>query len=88
MGAHHLPIQMGRHLRLPRSMRVCHMCHSGAVCDERHVLMECSALLDLRVAFAPLIAEASGIMARLVWADDQPLVSKYIIACLNRAESR
>ena len=87
MGAHHLPIQMGRHLRLPRGMRVCHMCHSGAICDERHVLMECSALLDLRVAFAPLIAEASGIMARLVWADDQPLVSKYIIACLNRAES-
>ena len=42
---------------------------------KRHVLMECSALLDLRVAFAPLIAEASGIMARLVWADDQPLVS-------------
>ena len=87
MGAHHLPIQMGRHLRLPRGMRVCHMCHSGAICDERHVLMECSALLDLRVTFAPLIAEASGIMARLVWADDQPLVSKYIIACLNRAES-
>ena len=41
------------------------------MCDERHVLMECSALLDLRVTFAPLIAEASGIMARLVWADDQ-----------------
>ena len=24
----------------------------------------------------PLIAESSGIMAQLVWADDQPLVSK------------
>ena len=41
MGAHHLPIQMGRHLRQPRSMRVCHMCHSGALCDERHILLEC-----------------------------------------------
>ena len=58
------------------------------MCDERHVLMECSALADLRVAFAPLIAECSGIMARLVWANDQPLVSKYIIACLDRAEVR
>ena len=75
------------HLRLPGAMRVCHMCHSGAICDERHVPTECSGLLDLRVAFSPLIAEASGIMARLVWADDQPLVSKHIIACLNQAES-
>ena len=38
------------------------------MCDERHVLMECSAPVDLRVlrdAFALLIAEASGIMAKL-----------------------
>ena len=86
MGAHHLPVQMGRHLRQPRSMRVCHMCHSGALCDERHVLLECPALGDLRSQYAPLIAESSGIMAKLVWADDQPLVSKYIIACLDRSE--
>ena len=52
------------------------MCGSGAMCDERHVLMECSALADLKVAFAALIAECSGIMAKLVWANDQPLVSK------------
>ena len=35
----------------------------------------------------PTQCVGSGIMARLVWADDKPLVSKYIIACLNRAES-
>ena len=86
MGAHHLPIQMGRHLRQPRSMRVCHMCHSGALCDERHILLECPALGDLRSQYAPLIAESSGVMAQLVWADNQPLVSKYIIACLDRSE--
>ena len=72
MGAHHLPIQMGRHLRQPRSRRVCHMSHSGALCDERHVFLECPALDDVRIKFAPLIAESSGIMALLVWADDQP----------------
>ena len=58
----------------------------GALCDERHVLLECPALGDLRSQYAPLIAESSGIMAKLVWADDQPLVSKYIIACLDRSE--
>ena len=67
-------------------MRVCHMCHSGALCDERHILLECPALGDLRSQFAPLVAESSGVMAQLVWADDQPLVSKYIIACLDRSE--
>ena len=41
---------------------------------------------DLRSQYAPLIAESSGVMAQLVWADDQPLVSKYIIACLDRSE--
>ena len=44
-----------------------HMCGSGAMCDELHVLMECSALADTRISFAQLIAECSGIMAKLVW---------------------
>ena len=39
-----------------------------------------------RSQYAPLIAESSGVMAQLVWADDQPLVSKHIIACLDRSE--
>ena len=67
MGARHLPIQMGRHLRQPRSMRVYHMCHSGALCDERHILMECPALGDVRSQYAPLIAESSGIMAQTLY---------------------
>ena len=28
--------------------------------------------------------ECSGVMARLVWARNQPMVSRYIIACLDR----
>ena len=58
------------------------MCHTGALGDERHMLLECPALADLRDEFSPLIAECSGVMARLVWA--QPMVSRYIIACLDR----
>ena len=72
------------------SRRVCHMCHLGAICDKRHVLQECPALADVRVVFTPFaplivaIAEGSGIMAQQIWADDQPSLSKYIIACLIR----
>ena len=83
-GSHLLPIEQGRHLCLPRRRRVCRLCHTGALGDERHMLLECPALADLRDEFSPLVAECSGVMARLVWARDQPMVSRYIIACLDR----
>ena len=79
-----LPIEQGRHLRLPRHRRVCRLCHTGALDDERQMLLECPALAHLRDEFSPLIAECSGVMARLVWARNQPMVSGYIIACLDR----
>ena len=84
MGSHLLPIEQGRHLRLPRHRRVCRLCHTGALGDERHMLLECPALADLRDEYSPLVAGCSGVMARLVWARNQPMVSRYIIACLDR----
>ena len=64
--------------------RVCRLCHTGALGDEGHMLLKCPALADLRDDFSFLIAECSGVMARLVWARNQPMVSRYIIACLDR----
>ena len=84
MGSHLLPIEQGCRLRLPRHRRVCRLCHTGALDDERHMLLECPALADLRDEYSPLVAECSGVMARLVWARNQPMVSRYIIACLDR----
>ena len=48
------------------------------------MLLECPALADLRDEVYPLITEYSGVMARLIWARKQPMVSRYIIACLDR----
>ena len=84
MGAHMLPIEQGRHVRLPRSRRVCRLCRAGALGDERHMLLECSALAGLRQQYSALMSECSGVMARLVWAQDQPLVCRYLIACLDK----
>ena len=67
-----------------RVVKVLAYIHTGH--SALHALLECPALGDLRSQYAPFISESSGIMARLVWADDQPLVSKYIIACLDRSE--
>ena len=83
MGSHMLPIEQGRHLQLPRHRRVCKLCHAGALSDERHLLLECPALADVRTQFIQLIAHCSGIMARVVRFRDQPLVSRYILACLD-----
>ena len=84
MGSHLLPIEQGRHLRLPRHRRVCRLCHTGALGALGHMLLECPALADLRDEYSPFVAECSGVMARLVWARNQPMVSRYIIACLDR----
>ena len=51
------------------------------------MLLECPASSDIRAAFPGLIAGYSGVIAKLVWAKDKPLVSKYVIACLDRAEA-
>ena len=48
------------------------------------MLFECPALADLRDDFSPRVAECSGGLARLVWATNQLMVSRYIIACLER----
>ena len=83
MESHMLPIEQGRHLQSPRHRRICKVCHAGALGDERHLLPECPALADVRTQYSQLIAHCSGIMARLVWFKDQPLVSRYIITCLD-----
>ena len=78
-----LPIEQGRHWQLPRQRRVCMLYHAGALGDERHLLLECPTLTDVRIQFSQLIAHCSGVMARLVLFKDQLLVSRYIIACLD-----
>ena len=57
--------------------------HTGALGNDRHMLLKCPALADLRDDCFPLVAECSGVMARLVWASNQPMVSSYIIACFD-----
>ena len=46
-------------------------------------LLECPMLAGLG-EFSSLVIDCSGVMARLVWARNQLMVSKYIIACLDQ----
>ena len=64
--------------------RVCRLCHTVALGDERHMPLECPARADRMDKSSPLAADCSGVMAGLVWDINQPMVSRYIIACLDR----
>ena len=44
LGAHHLPVEMGRRDGHARVARVCPLCSGGHVGDERHLVFECPAL--------------------------------------------
>ena len=84
MGSHHLPIEEGRHLYQPRASRVCNLCNTGALDDERHMLLECPALAGLRLQFSSFLLSCSSVMRGLLWTKDQHEVCRYIIACLDR----
>ena len=84
MGSHHLPVEEGRHFNLTWASCVCNLCNTDALGDERHMLLECPALADLRLQFSTLLLPCSSVMRRLLWAKDQHEVCRYIIACLDR----
>ena len=48
MVSHWLPIdsEQGRHLHLRRHRCMCRPCHTGALGDERHKILECPVLAD------------------------------------------
>ena len=66
MGSHHLPIEDGRHLNQPRASCVCNLCNTGALGDEKHMVLECPALAGLRLQFSSLLLSCSSIMRRLL----------------------
>ena len=37
----------------------------------------------LSLSLSPMVAKCSGVVARLVWARNQPMVSRYIIALIE-----
>ena len=87
MGSHHLPVEEGRRFNLSRASRVCNLCNTAALGDERHMLLECPALAGLRLHFSSLLMSCSSVMRRPLWAKDQREVCRYIIACLDRMSS-
>ncbi len=69
MGVHRLPKDEGSWSRIPRQERVCQLCGSGSLCDEKHVVLECLALQDLCEQYASLFQGVST-MRHFFWQDN------------------
>ena len=83
MGVHRLPKDEGSWNRVPRHERLCLLCNLGSLCDEKHVVFECSALQGLRDEYASLFSDVCT-MKQFLWQDDLVSVAKFIHACLDK----
>ena len=47
------------------------------------MLLDCPALVDLREDFCPLVADCSGVVARLVWAQVHHCMPWYTVMLMT-----
>ena len=60
LGAHDLPVAVGRFSRVPRSQRLCQLCSSGTIGDEFHMVFECPFYTRVRGRFPQLFERFGG----------------------------
>ncbi len=84
LGSHSLPVETGRFANTDRQDRCCTSFDSGAVGDEKHVLMECPTTDVVRQRFSCTFdLAAPPCMRQLVWGGDRMMVAIFMLACLG-----
>ena len=85
MGCHRLPRDEGSWTRphVSRLQRVCQLCTTGALGDERHVIFECPELQDIRAQW-PHLFKGPETMKGFLWQDDLIGVAKFVNMCLRK----
>ena len=88
MGSHALPVEQGRLARpaVPRHLRRCTLCKTGALGNERHFGFDCPHIAHVRRRFRSLYRDADGTMQCFVWHKDQKAVCHCLTAILNLAD--
>ena len=81
-GCSGLPIDKGRSQKVPRHHRVCQACHSGALCDEYHLIFKCPALTFLRVKYRDLVTLGTQTMKTFIWQRQTYLVAGFVTEAL------
>ena len=85
MGCHRLPRDEGSWTRpqVPRLDRVCRLCTTGVLGDEKHLVFECPELQCFRIQWAHLF-QGPETMQAFMWQDDKIGVANFINACLQK----
>ena len=83
MGCHRLPRDEGSWARpaIPSLERICQLCASGTVGDEKHLIFECSELQCLREQW-PHLFQGPQTMLAFMWQDNLIGFAKYVNACI------
>ena len=81
LGAFALPNVIGTRTGVPRSQRLCPLCQSP-YSDERHTLLECTALSPLREKYQQLFCPHVN-MRQFMWQNDLPQLARFVIECLQ-----
>ena len=82
MGCHSLPRDIGSWTGVPREDRLCPLCDTSSLGDEKHLVFECPALQAVRDKYARLF-HAVTTMRLFVWQDDLVGVAKFLDECLE-----
>ena len=87
--SHHLRIETGRWVHLSLHQRICDMCRvdgsRGVIQDEKHVLLECPALGDIRRKYGELLHACDGDMLKLMSVNPKRL-AWFIHDCTRKIE--
>ena len=85
MGCHRLPRDEGSWARpnVPRLQRVCRLCTTSTLGDEKHIVFECLELRCFREQW-PHLFKGPQTMLAFMWQDDLIGVAKFVNACLQK----
>lgn len=74
---HTFPIELGRHLGIPRDQRFCTRCNSDAIGDEFHVIMHCQKNKECREKYLKEILKICPQLLNFNYAQ----IFKYLLCC-------
>ena len=85
MSSHHLHVETGRWQGAPVHDRICALC-GGPVQDEKHVLLECEAFVNVRGEYHDLLADCGGDMKDLLNNGCANQIAWLVHKCMKRID--
>ncbi len=85
-GSHMLRVEAGRWSNEPQSSRVCPVCSSGTIEDEKHFIYECPSYDEIRskMKYSRLFKEPRSLSS--VLQENSPLICEYLSLCIELRE--